>query len=145
MMRLAFFLTTLLTTFLATMFATDLTDDRALNFSAIVRQDQRVHEQSVRYYHFKGTFQATIEALARGEMTLREGQARVLTLAHEFNPDYLNHLKLSEVGASDEERLARNLVAHVRFLEEILPNPDSHLPELEADLNKILQEMRLSQ
>lgn len=52
--------------------------------------------------------------LVAGVISLEEAVKRVHQASLDYHPAYLEHIAFAEVGASDEERIARNLIRHVQ-------------------------------
>jgi hypothetical protein len=74
--------------------------------------------------------------LGKREINLKEAHARVCGAARRFQPDYLEHLTQVEPGATDAERVAHNLVGHLRSVEELEPRARALEIELHAIRNE---------
>jgi len=94
------------------------------------------------YRCFKRTLESAQQSLANGNMRLRDACANVTSAAREFWPVYLIHLKTSEPGDSDEERVVHNLVGHVCELTQRFRLPAGRLTALNAELQELLCELR---
>lgn len=117
----------------------DIEDETAANEPAPASSEQ-VQEMVRSYRLFKITFQGTVESLRRHEIALRDAQARVAEASREYNPKYLRWLSIAEKGGTLTERVARNLIGHVRSLEKEHPTRPSPLPELEQELSEFIAE-----
>jgi hypothetical protein len=102
--------------------------------------EQKLQEKLATYRCFKQTLETSVDELGKGEIRLREAHARVLEAARRFHPEFFAHLIRAEPGNSDEQRVAHNLVEHVRSVEEMDPNVRRQLPELEMELQELLME-----
>lgn len=99
-------------------------------------EDQEFRERVVNYQCFKQTLEETLVCLGTGELNLSEAHARVCATARRFQPDYLEHLTKVEPGTTDAERVAHNLVGHLRSVEKLKPRARA----LEIELHKIRDE-----
>jgi hypothetical protein len=98
--------------------------------------EQEFRERLVNYQCFKQTLEETLVSLGKGQLNLKEAHARVCAAARRFQPDYLEHLSQVEPGTTDAERVANNLVGHLRSVEELEPRARA----LENELHKIREE-----
>jgi hypothetical protein len=130
-----------LTTGYATVRLIDEEAPASISMAEIFANDQKVREMVVSYRCFKATFQSTIESLRRGEVSLTDAKARVHEAANQHHPKFLPLLSMMNPGQSVDECLVRNLVGHVRSLEEFRPTDPSPLPRLEAELQDLLRAM----
>jgi hypothetical protein len=76
--------------------------------------DDATRERVVSYHCFKGSLSTALELLASGEIGLEEARNRVYESALNYNPGYLQHLADCERGKTPQERVARNLIGHLR-------------------------------
>jgi hypothetical protein len=76
--------------------------------------DDATRERVVSYHCFKGTLSTALDLLASGDIGLEEARARVYESALCYNPGYLQHLADCERGTTPQERVARNLIGHLR-------------------------------
>ncbi len=72
----------------------------------------------IKYRCFKDTLESALQALAQGKISLPEATVRVQYAANGFCPIYLDRIRVAEKGATPQERIARNLVGHIRSQEE---------------------------
>ncbi len=98
--------------------------------------EEVLRERLVNYRCFKRSFEETVESLGKGELNLKEAQARVCAAARRFHPDYLEHITHEEPGARDAERVAQNLVGHLRNRQEFQPRACA----LEIELHELREE-----
>jgi hypothetical protein len=98
--------------------------------------EQEFRERLVNYQCFKQTLEETLVSLGKGELNLKEAHARVCAAARRFQPDYLEHLTQVEPGTTDAERVAHNLVGHLRSVELLEPRARA----LEIELHEIRDE-----
>ena len=94
--------------------------------------DRRIQELYGNYRSFKKVFDPTVQELCRGTLRLEEAHGRVSAAARRHHPKYFAALCRIELGDSDDERVARNLVGHVR--ENARSGDRQRLYELEAEL-----------
>jgi hypothetical protein len=87
----------------------------------------------VSYCSFKRTLTATLELLAQGKTSLEEARNRVYESALHYHPGYLEHIAKCERGTTPQERVARNLIGHVRSLEERNPTIYVRVSALEIE------------
>ena len=99
---------------------------------------QKIQEKFASYKCFKETLEITVDELGKGEVRLSEARARVVEAAGRYHPQFFPNLVHAEPGKSDDERVAHNLVGHVRSLEDIDPNIRIHLPALEKELQELV-------
>ena len=95
--------------------------------------EQQFRERVVNYQCFKQTLEETLISLGKGELNLKDAHARVCAAARRFQPDYLEHLTQVEPGTTDAERVAHNLVGHLRSVEWLEPRACA----LEIELHEI--------
>jgi hypothetical protein len=98
--------------------------------------EQEFRERLANYQCFKQTLEETLISLGKAEINLKEAHARVCGAARRFQPDYLEHLTQVEPGATDAERVAHNLVGHLRSVDELEPRARA----LETELHEIHDE-----
>jgi hypothetical protein len=128
--------------FLTSAFATLLVSLQTPTQSVTIRADatefdNATREKVVSYHCFKGTLTTTLELLARGEIGLEEARDRVYESALHCNPTYLLHLVNCERGASPQERVARNLIGHLRCQGQIDPATRARIHALERELAEL--------
>jgi hypothetical protein len=99
----------------------------------------RVQERLERYYQFKTAFEANLHALEFGTISLKEAQKRAEAAARENNPEYLCHLIHEERGKTDSERVAQNLVGHLRVDQDLKPERAGRLRALQVELAEFLR------
>jgi hypothetical protein len=95
--------------------------------------NDKTQERIVSYYCFKSTLTTTLELLALGKTSLEEARNRVYESALHYHPGYLKHIAECERGTTSQERVARNLIGHVRSLEEKDPTLDVRVFALEIE------------
>ncbi len=83
--------------------------------------DDKTREMVLSYYSFKSTLTATLELLAQGKICLGDAGNQVYEAALCHNPSYLKHLESCEQGTTPRERVARNLIGHLRSSAETNP------------------------
>ncbi|HZZ79252.1 MAG TPA: hypothetical protein VFE62_12090 [Gemmataceae bacterium] len=75
---------------------------------------EKVHELLTSYGCFKQTLTATLYLLENGDIKLEEARTRIYDSSLRYYPDYLEHIKLSEHATTDLDRIARNLIGHLK-------------------------------
>jgi hypothetical protein len=108
---------TILTAVLIAGFATVTMSDAPAPSPLYWMDEQEFRERLVSYQCFKQILEETLISLGKGELNLKEAQARVCAAARRFYPDYFEHIAREEVGTTDAERVAHNLVGHLRSME----------------------------
>jgi predicted small metal-binding protein len=96
-----------------------------------------VRERFVRYRVFKDALESALADLAERKIALKEAQVRVSDAARDYQPEHFFYLRCWEQGDSDDERVARNLVGHIRE-----SHGDCVLPELETEMEHLVIELR---
>jgi hypothetical protein len=123
----------------ATVMLVDMeTEARRESLSEAFARERKLQERCVNYFAFKHSFDSTLAQLREGAISLTEACERVDRLATEFNPNFFEHLTYIENGASNDERLARNLVGHVHSVVDMFPISDSRLTDLNTELDAFL-------
>ena len=112
--------------------------ERSVDVRTILANDEKVKERLTSYRCFKATLDSSIEALRKGELSLREAHVTVYHSAQQFNPGFLDRLTMAETGKTEAARLAQNLVGHVRSIESVRCSVPSPLPKLESELREML-------
>jgi hypothetical protein len=131
---------TILTAVLIAGFVAMKMSDMQASAPLIWLDDQDFRERLVNYQCFKQTLEGTLASLGKGEFSLKEAHARVCAAARRFQPDYLEHLAEVEPGTTDAERVAHNLVGHIRSIQELEPRARA----LEHELHEIHNESAAS-
>ena len=119
-----------LTTFVAVMAAAGLATLKVMEdappppkISAEVTSfDDETTERVITYRCFKDTLESSLQALARGKISLAEATLRVQCAAGWFCPMYLDRIRIAEEGTTPNERVARNLLGHLYSQEELDPH-----------------------
>ena len=133
---------TIAAVFLTGAFATLLVSLLTPTHSTIVRADacefdDATRERVATYHCFKGAFTTALDLLATGEIRLDEASARVYESAVCFNPTYLHHLNDCERGTTPQERVARNLIGHLRCWQTENPAIRARIHALELELAEL--------
>jgi hypothetical protein len=102
--------------------------------------DRKTTELLIKYRCFKDTLESAVQALTQGEISLPEATARVHSAAECFCPIYLNRIRFAEKGATSKERIARNLVGHVRSRAEGDPSLTRRGQALRIELECLVSE-----
>ena len=101
------------------------------------------NQQNVQnYYAFKAQFSGILNELGAEKITLREANFRVESLARSLWPNYIANLSMSETGKTQQERMARNLVGHIKNFAEFGELPVSRGIAVEAELDEMLADLR---
>lgn len=106
-----------------------------------VLSDREIQERYVAYHAFKQSFDATVDELGKGNLRLRTACARIQGMADAYNATYLIHLPSAESGRTDSERIARNLVGHVRSWQDRKPDYRANLVRLQTELDAFVAEL----
>jgi hypothetical protein len=93
------------------------------------------------YQSFKKSFNGSQNALAAGEITLTTACDQVIAAAGRYHPEYLTELPRFEIGYTDRERVARNLVGHLQDRAEDSPALAPRLRELEVELEDLVSNL----
>ena len=134
MNKLAILLTALLISSFAAVKLTHFSVDDNYRW---LEHEAKVRDMTFRYDCFKETLEAAIDDLEANRTGLKAAQSRVHAAASFWYPKYLQYLGLAELGASDEERVARNLVNHVASNVEIKPHLARRVRDLEVEFERI--------
>lgn len=102
--------------------------------------DETTTEYMINYEQFKATLKSSLHDLAERKANLQEAAERVYRSAIMHSPIYLDRICVSEIGATHEERVARNLIGHLRDLEEVNPLIGERVTELDIELETWLCE-----
>src|SRR4051812_37045633 len=100
---------------------------------------RKVQERLIAYRCFKPALEDALDALAKGRISLEAACARVADASRGFAPGYLHSLTRAEAGATELERVARNLLGHLKCSEEVNPRLAPRLRALEAELNELVR------
>ena len=96
--------------------------------------DDKTQERIVCYHCFKGTLTTTLDLLANGKISLEDARNRIYESALHYNPDYLKQIAMSERGTTPQERVARNLIGHLKSQEERTPTLSARIFALQIEL-----------
>jgi hypothetical protein len=108
------------------------------------REQERIaQEKLLAYQSFKQIFEETMDALMDRQIDLREAQDRVRAAARRFHPEYFEILSLRETGATDEERLAHNMVGYLRSDAAGITYLEARMSALEVELQDFLVELQV--
>lgn len=105
-------------------------------------EDRDVRELVFRYQSFKEIFDDTLENLGHGKIDLRTARTRVEAASRCYWPAHVEFLTFAENGSTSEERIARNLVEHLRSVQNLEPHLKPRVRELEIELAELLREGR---
>ena len=133
MNKIVILLTGMLVAGFVTVKTTDFLPEQALDS---LQEDTKLQEKLDHYQLFKTSFDATLLALESGAISLSEAQTQTLGAARENHPAYLGHLIHEEAGNTDAERVAQNLVGHLRT--DLDPGPERAL-RLRGLENELIQ------
>jgi hypothetical protein len=95
---------------------------------------KKVKEKLDNYKCFKQSMNETLTGLENGECNMQDAQALVCAAARRYNPVYLKALHKKESGTTDEQRVANNLVSHLRTIIEVRPDIALRIRALEIEL-----------
>lgn len=109
------------------------------NPGKVVQFDCATIELTFHYQTFKDTLEAAVSDLAAGRVRLRKAACSVREMADLHCPTYLDRLKVVEPGASDEERIAHNLIGHLRDRGFVEPEMLDRAEEVECELDTVRQ------
>jgi hypothetical protein len=109
-------------------------DDTAL-------KDQELSARRVALRRFIQIAGETEDAVFGGRLALRDAVARILAASREHDPTYLDSLARLEEGATDEERIARNIIRHFEE-DERLQQDESLRQRLQTQLAEMFQQHR---
>ena len=104
--------------------------------------EQKLNARIANYRCFKQTLVDSLEALESGHLSLREAQERIRATASRFHPIFLETLALSEPGPTEVERVAHNLVEHVRADQDMAPHLPARVRALEIELEALVCEQQ---
>ena len=107
-----------------------------------VENERALQERVANYQCFKQVLDGALEGLEKREIGLKAAHARVAAAAREHHPAFYERLRDWEPGASDEERLAHNLVGHLQSMAEDRTHLEPRIRELEMELQEFLCECR---
>src|SRR5207253_48538 len=105
----------------------------------IAQFDRQTIELVLHYQTFKDALESAVEDLAAGRVRLRQAAYSVRETADVHCPIYLDRLKVVEPGATDEERVAHNLVGHLRDRGIATPEMLDRAAEVECELDTVQQ------
>ena len=90
----------------------DTAPDKLMALNA--ERNEKISDMLVSYYCFENTKTTTVELLAKGQISLVEACDLVLESATRHHPDYLTNIEISDPAPTAQERIARNLIGHLR-------------------------------
>jgi hypothetical protein len=112
----------------------------SLDLQEILANDQVTRQKWLAYQRFKAVLEATLDYLAAGDIPLKEACRRVHQAAKFDCPTYIRVLPRTDWGKTIQERIARNLLAHVRDQARIHPRFRSRVAALETELQELIVE-----
>jgi len=104
----------------------------------IAQFDHETMKLTFHYQTFKDTLQSAVNDLAAGRVRLRQATHAVRAMADVHCPVYLDRLKLVEPGTSDDERIAHNLIGHLRDRGLVEPEMLERAERVECELDTVL-------
>jgi hypothetical protein len=78
---------------------------------------EEVQAMMTSYSCFKHTLVTTLHELIDGKIHLEAARNRVHDSAKLHFPDYLKHIEIAEHGSNHQTRIARNLIGHLRGID----------------------------
>ncbi len=102
--------------------------------------DEATTEYMMHYEQFKAALKSSLSDLTQRKANLAEATERVYFSARAHSPIYLERICVSEIGKTHEERIARNLIGHLRDLQEVNPHIGERVIELDIELETWLCE-----
>ena len=106
--------------------------------AAVTQFDEQTMEMVVHYESFKSTLDSALADLEGRRINLSEATIRVYGAAKLHSPVYLDRIRHSDGGKTSEERVARNLIGHLRSFEEMKPRLRDRIEELDSELTALL-------
>lgn len=103
-----------------------------------VLKDQDLSARRLALQRFIQIAGDTEDALFGGRLALRDAVARILAASREHDPAYLEFLTRLEEGATDEERVARNIIRHFEE-DERIQHDEALRRRLQTQLAEMLQ------
>ena len=107
----------------------------------VTQFDQETQELSIRYEHFKATLNGALNDLARNKGRLHDAVYGVRDASYVYCPIYVDRLQTAERGATPEERVARNLIGHLRDMEDADPRLAGRTAALVSELEALLSHL----
>lgn len=101
--------------------------------------EAQIEERLKNYECFKQTFDDSLEALADAELSLKQAHAQVNAAARQFYPLYIQYLATVEPGRTDEDRVAHNLVGHIRAMIGKRPELAERVRVLDRELQQFAE------
>src|SRR5262245_33724789 len=95
----------------------------------------------VNYRHFKDTLDSTLVDLEARDVNLNDATARVYAAANRYCPSYLTRVGESDPAVTLEASVAKNLVGHIRSLEEVRPAVAVRVAELENEFENLVNQL----
>jgi hypothetical protein len=102
--------------------------------------NDKTREMVVCYTCFKEALTTTIDLLQEDKITLREARDRVYETAQRHWPEYLVNLERVEQGTTHQERVARNLLGHLRSLAECDLTALPRVRAVEMELTEMIRQ-----
>ncbi len=138
MMRFSTIAAIFLTGAFATLLVSLLTPSPSTNLRADATDfDDATRAKVVSYLCFKGSLTTALDLLARGDIRLEDARDQVYESALCYNPTYLLHIADCERGATPQERVARNLIGHLRCRQQESPAIRLRIHALEVELAEL--------
>lgn len=119
--------------------AVNLAGTPAADALKLVDDDRIVQQKVANYRCFKDVLEASLDGLRTRRISLAEAHTRVRSAAQRYRPEFLEMMISSDAGDTDDERLARNLIGHVRSEMAAKPGGARRVSELEAELEVFLR------
>lgn len=135
MMRLTTLVAVMFAAGLATLKLTDRSEQGLGDQQTINVFDDKTHEMVLHYGFFKSSFESALRDLGHGRIHLREAVYQVREAGVVYCPIYLNRLAFAEAGATLDERIARNLLGHLRDQETANPRYAGRSTALQVELD----------
>lgn len=137
MNKIAMLLTALLVAGAFALKWSNSSDAPATEAEAASSEAKRIDAYLDGYASFKAVFEKNIEALEQREISLQSAVERILAAARRDFPRYLKRLELYEPGTTDAERVAHNLMGHLRGNAELKASLCERVCALELELVQI--------
>ena len=103
-----------------------------------VVKDQELSARRLALRRFIQIAGDTEDAVFGGRLALSDAVARILAASREHDPAYLGFLARLEEGATDEERIARNIIRHFEE-DERLQHDETLRQRLQTQLAEMFQ------
>ena len=101
--------------------------------SGWLEHDKKIRDLAFRYECFKEILNSAIEDLEKKRIDLPTAQKRVEAGSRQWYPEYVEYLGWAKKGATDAERVARNLVNHVASIAGLTPSLAARARALEIE------------